>query len=70
MFKRLVSLAAVLSPFLLQAALHAGPLPGHETAKVADGVYAALTGPSYETPAEIRAGIAKHAYEQIDLEKQ
>jgi cyclase len=43
MFKRFMSLAAVLSLFLLQAALHAGPLPGHETVKVADGVYAFIT---------------------------
>jgi cyclase len=43
MFKRFMSLAALLSLFLLQAALHAGPLPGHETVKVADGVYAFIT---------------------------
>src|SRR5580704_12069941 len=46
MFKRFVSLAAVSSLLLPQAALHAGPLPGHETVKVAEGIYAFITAES------------------------
>ena len=34
MFTRFMSLSTVLSLFLFQAALHAGPLPGHETVNV------------------------------------
>ncbi len=41
-----VRLAAVLSLFLFQAAGHAAKLPGHETVKVADGVYAFITAES------------------------
>jgi cyclase len=46
MFTKFARLSVVLSLFLLQAALHAGPLPGHETVKVAEGVYAFVTAES------------------------
>jgi glyoxylase-like metal-dependent hydrolase (beta-lactamase superfamily II) len=46
MFTKLVRLAAVLSLVLFQAAVHAAKLPGHETVKVADGVYAFISAES------------------------
>jgi len=46
MSTRFVRLAAALSLFLFQAAGHAAKLPGHETVKVADGVYAFITAES------------------------
>jgi len=46
MFTRFARLPVVLSLFLLQAALQARPLPGHETVKIADGVYAFITAES------------------------
>ncbi len=46
MSTRFVRLAAVLSLFLFQAGGHAAKLPGHETVKVADGVYAFITAES------------------------
>lgn len=43
---RFVRLAVVLSLFLFQAAAQASKLPGHETVKVADGIYAFITAES------------------------
>ena len=46
MSTRFVLLAAVLSLFVFQTAVHAAPLPGHETVKIADGIYAFITAES------------------------
>jgi cyclase len=46
MSTKLVRLAAVLPLLLFQAAGHAAKLPGHETVKVADGVYAFISAES------------------------
>jgi cyclase len=46
MYTKLVRLAAALSLFLFQAGGHAAKLPGHETVKVADGVYAFISAES------------------------
>ncbi len=46
MCTKFVRLAAVLSLFLFQATGHAAKLPGHETVKVADGVYAFISAES------------------------
>ena len=46
MSTKLVRLAAALSLFLFQSAGHAAKLPGHETVKVADGVYAFISAES------------------------
>lgn len=46
MSTKLVRLAAALSLFLFQTASHAAKLPGHETVKVADGVYAFISAES------------------------
>jgi glyoxylase-like metal-dependent hydrolase (beta-lactamase superfamily II) len=46
MSTKFVRLAAVLSLLLFQAASHAAKLPGHETVKVADGVYAFISAES------------------------
>jgi len=47
MSRKLVRLAAVLSLFLLEAPGQAAKLPGHETVKVADGVYAFISAESH-----------------------
>ena len=44
--KRFVRLVVVLALFLFQATGYAAKLPGHETVKVADGVYAFITAES------------------------
>jgi glyoxylase-like metal-dependent hydrolase (beta-lactamase superfamily II) len=46
MSTKFVRMAAGLSLFLFQAAVHAAKLPGHETVKVADGVYAFISAES------------------------
>ena len=46
MSTKLVRLAAAFSLFLFQSAGHAAKLPGHETVKVADGVYAFISAES------------------------
>jgi hypothetical protein len=46
MSTKFVRLAAALSLFLVQAGGHAAKLPGHETVKVADGVYAFISAES------------------------
>ena len=46
MSRKLVRLAAVFLLFLLEAAGQAAKLPGHETVKVADGVYAFISAES------------------------
>jgi cyclase len=46
MSTRFVLLYAALSLFVCQAAMQGAPLPGHETVKVADGVYAFITAES------------------------